>query len=281
VPVTVTANDEAVRMSSSALTVTVRRRPWQLSVSGPDGRQVYRQEIYDRALRQPVSLPIGYSRSRDGSTELAEVGETWCHETFALAVDESIFGLGQHFGAANRRGQRLISWNREASGLNTGPLTYINVPFFMSSRGYGVFVNHAGRIVYEMGQPSTVAGSFQVDDPYLDYFLIYGPGPKEILARYDDLTGHPPLPPLWSFGVWMSRCMYRDRPQVEEVVERMRELGIPLDVVHLDPLWLKHRRAHTLDGCDFVWDEEAFPDPAGVIRWLAERGVKLSLWENP
>jgi alpha-D-xyloside xylohydrolase len=75
--------------------------------------------------------------------------------------------------------------------------------------------------------------------------------------------------------------MYRDRPQVEEVVTRFRQLGIPLDVVHLDPLWMKERKKHILDACDFVWDQEAFPDEQGFIQWLGERGVKLSLWENP
>ncbi len=273
VPTAVTADEEAVHLSSGVLTATVQRRPWRLSVSGPDGRTFYRQEVYDRALRHAFTMPMGYSRGEGGSV--------WCHETFALEVDEALFGLGQHYGALNRRGQRLISWSRDPSGLNTGPLTYINIPFFMSSRGYGLFINQTSRIVYEMGHPSTGAASFQVEEPYLDFFLIYGPGPKEILARYDDLTGCPPVPPLWSFGIWMSRCMYTDRPQVEEVVTRMRELGIPMDVVHLDPLWLKHRRAHVLDGCDFVWNEEAFPDLPGFIRWLAERGVKLSLWENP
>ena len=60
-------------------------------------------------------------------------------------------------------------------------------------------------------------------------------------ARYGELTGFAPLPPLWSFGVWMSRCMYVARPQVEEVVETARELGIPMDVIHVDPRWLKAR----------------------------------------
>ncbi|NIP98396.1 MAG: alpha-xylosidase, partial [Akkermansiaceae bacterium] len=84
-----------------------------------------------------------------------------------------------------------------------------------------------------------------------------------------------------SFGVWFSRCMYRTRAEVEEIAERLRQLGVPADVMHLDPLWLTARLTHPWDGCDFVWDEEAFPDPEGFVRWLDERGFKLSLWENP
>ena len=112
----------------------------------------------------------------------------------------------------------------------------------------------------------------RVGDPYLDYFFIYGPSPKEIIARYTELTGRATVPPLWSFGVWFSRCMYRNRAQVEGIVERVRELGIPADVVHLDPLWLKGRAQKRLDGCHFEWDEEAFPDPPGSSSGSASAG---------
>jgi len=178
-------------------------------------------------------------------------------------------------------GQRLVSWSRDPTGGLASTISYLNIPFFMSDRGYGVFVHHASRIVYELGQPALQSAAFRVEDPYLDYFFVYGPTPKELVQRYTALTGRPLAPPLWSFGAWFSRCMYRDREQVEGIVERLRELNIPGDVVHVDPRWLMERRSRVRDGCDFVWDEEAFPDPEGFVRWLAERGFKLSLWENP
>src|SRR5439155_1687185 len=111
--------------------------------------------------------------------------------------------------------------------------------------------------------------------------LPTGYSPKEIISRYAELTGRATVPPRWSFGVWWSRCMYRNREQVEGIVERLRELDIPGDVVHLDPLWLKGRKDKRLDGCHFEWDEDAFPDPQGFVDWLGERGFKLSLWEIP
>lgn len=203
------------------------------------------------------------------------------HETFALDVDEHLYGLGGQYGPLDKRGRRHIGWLRDTLGTNTTPVAYVEAPFFLSLRGYGVFVNHGERVTYELGHPSTVSGSFRVDAPALDYFLIAGPEPKTILGRYTALTGRPALPPLWSFGVWMSRCMYRDRAEVEASVARMRALDIPVDVYHLDPLWLRHRRAHRLDACDFEWDEAAFGDPAALVAWLRERGVRLSLWENP
>ncbi|MDP2950143.1 MAG: glycoside hydrolase family 31 protein [Chloroflexota bacterium] len=264
---------EAVTLSSASLSLRLERQPWRLSVHNREGREVYRQQRLDRTLLEQAAYPMGYSRDGEGNVAF--------HESFSLALDEHLFGLGMQYGPLDKRGQRLISWSRDPYGLTASGVTYLNIPFFLSSRGYGIFVNHTGPVTNEMGWPSLETGAFQVDDPYLDYFLIYGPHPKDILGRYGQLTGRAPLPPLWSFGVWMSRCMYRDRVQVEEVVSRLRDLGIPCDVINLDPRWLKERKKRSRDGCDFVWDDEAFPDPAGFVGWLAERGVKLCLWENP
>jgi alpha-D-xyloside xylohydrolase len=271
--VSVRGGKDVVTLASAALEVRVQRDPWLMSVHTSDGRRLFAQQTLDYAGRDPVALPIGYSTDGEGQPAF--------HESFALEHDEHLYGLGERFGPIDLRGQRVVFWTRDARLTNTTGASYLNIPFFMSSRGYGVFVHHASKTVFELGFPSALTGSFRVEDPYLDYFLIYGPHPKQVLNRYHQLTGRSPVPPLWSFGVWMSRCMYRDRPQVEAVVERMRELGIPMDVLHLDPRWLKARQDHSRDGCDFVWGEEAFPDPEGFVRWLRERGVRLSLWENP
>lgn len=269
----VRAEARAVVLATPALVARVERDPWRLSVALSDGRPLWTEQHDDRSFFTFVSYPLGWSED--------PAGQVRCHESFALRLDEQLYGLGQQYGPLPRRGQRIVAWSRDALGLNTSAATYTNVPFFCSTRGWGLFLNHPERIVYELGSPSAISGSVGVDAPYLDCFLIAGPELGLVLQRYTDLTGRPPLPPLWSFGVWLSRCMYRDRAEVEAIVARARAVGLPFDVVHLDPLWLKHRKAHRLDACDFVWDEDAFPDPAGFVRWLAERGVKLSLWENP
>jgi alpha-D-xyloside xylohydrolase len=273
VNIDVAAEGDAIVLRSAALSVRAQRHPWHLAVDDAGGQEVLRQQRQDRTLLVYGSYPMGYSRDETGGVAF--------HESFALSVDEHFFGLGEQYGPLDKRGQRVVSWSRDPHGFTGCAMTYHNIPFFLSSRGYGIFVNHTSPITYELGWPSPETGAFRAEDPYLDYFLIYGPHPKDILARYHELTGRPSLPPLWSFGIWMSRCMYVNRPQVEEVITRMRELGIPCDVVSLDPLWLKERRRHMRDACDFVWDEEAYPDPPGFVRWLGERGVKLCLWENP
>ncbi len=266
-------DDEGVTLDSGVLRVRVSRKPWSVTVSDANGRVVFEQRPDDRQILGPVVLPTGYSRDRDGRIAF--------HETFSLEPDERLYGLGEQFGPFDKRGQRIVSWSRDPIGALTSTVSYFNIPFLLSSRGYGLFVHHHSKITYELGQPALQSAALRVADPYLDYFFIYGPSPKAVIGRYGELTGRPLVPPLWSFGVWYSRCMYRDREQVEGIVERLRELGIPGDVVHLDPLWLKERKSRQADGCDFAWDEEAFPDPEGFVRWLAERGFRLSLWENP
>jgi len=280
-PVTVAfqSDRQSVSLSSPALRLRAERRPFRLSISSPDDRELLSQQHLERTMHLDRSMlgwaayPMGFSRDAQGHPAY--------HETFCLQPDEHLYGLGGQYGPLEKRGQRIVSWSRDLFGLTGSTLTYLNVPFFLSSRGYGIFVNHTSPITYELGWPAVETAAFRVEDPYLDYFLIYGPQPKDILARYCQLTGRVPLPPLWSFGVWMSRAMYMNRLLVEEVVSRLRDLGIPCDVVNLDPAWLKHRKRLSTNGCDFVWNDEDFPDPVGFVRGLGERGVKLCLWENP
>lgn len=271
--VAVTAGAGEITLKTASLEVRIVREPFHYVILDSSERKVFAQQVADLSFLDYVAFPMGYSQDSDGRVAF--------HESFELEPDEHLFGLGEQYGRLDKQGQRVISWSREAMGVNTTNLTYHNIPFFMSSRGYGIFVHHTSKIIYELGFPSSISGSFRVDDPYLDYYFIYGPSPKQILARYADLTGHAPLPPLWSFGLWMSRCVYRSRQQIEEVVSKMRELGIPMDVVNIDPTWLAHMKHHQRPACDFEWDDEAFPEPEDFVRWLAERGVKLCLWENP
>jgi alpha-D-xyloside xylohydrolase len=274
-PVAATFNrdSQGVTLGSGALRARVEGQPFRLAVLDSDGRELFAQQRLDRAMLGWAAYPMGFSSDAQGRPAY--------HETFRLQPDEHLYGLGEQYGPLDKRGQRIVSWNRDVSGLTGSALTYFNVPFFLSSRGYGIFVNHSSPITYELGWPGLDTASFRAEDPYLDYFLIYGPGPKDILARYSQLTGRAPLPPLWSFGTWMSRCIYYTRPEVEEVVSRLRELEIPCDVIVLDSSWLKHRRRYGTPGCDFAWNHEDFPDPAGMIKGWAERGMKVCLWENP
>src|SRR5699024_6588789 len=145
---------------------------------------------------------------------------------------------------------------------------------------YGVFAHHAEEGVFDLGGTSTQSGSVLVAASELDLFLILGT-PKEILRRYTALTGRAPVPPEWTFGVWLSKCMYESREEVETNVRTARELGIPVDVVGLDPWWLADRPGMPIDFTHFRWNERDFGPLEEFVDWLHGEGIKLCLWVNP
>ena len=254
-------------ISTPRLTLRVNKDPWQLRVSEGSGKLICEENISDKNVNYDfVSPPLGFLGNSDGKHVV---------ETMRLFADEHIYGLGEKFSDLDKRGKRICSWTQDALG-NSTQRTYKNIPFFMSTRGYGVFINSPREIIYDFGNRSLVSYSFLVKDELLDYFFIYGPSFKKILDIYTELTGKAPVPPKWSFGLWMSRYSYNDRDEIEKVARGLREREVPCDVVHLDPGWLRARQE-----CDLVWNHETFPEPGEMISKLKEMGFKLSLWINP
>ncbi|QDO05863.1 alpha-xylosidase [Streptomyces sp. S1D4-23] len=194
----------------------------------------------------------------------------------SLGVGESVYGLGERFTPFVKNGQTVDIW--QADGGTSSEQAYKNIPFHLTNRGYGVFVNHPGKVSYEVGSESVGQVQFSVEDQSLEFFVVYGPTPKEILARYTALTGRPALPPAWALGLWLTTSFTTDYDEatVNRFVDGMAERGIPLSVFHFDCFWM---RGH--QWCDFAWDSETFPDPEGMLARLKERGLRISAWINP
>jgi alpha-D-xyloside xylohydrolase len=201
-------------------------------------------------------------------------------ETFALRPGEELWGTGERFVGPAVRGRRVAHWIHTALGTNTTDRVHKSIPLVVSSRGYGVFVHAAERGVFDLGFVSTAAASLLVESPEYDAFVFLG-SPKEILARYTAVTGRPPEVPEWSYGVWLSRCMYESRAQVEQELDAAVRHDLPVAVVNLDPRWLARRKELPFDSCDFIWDDDAFGPLPEFADWLHGRGVKLCLWVNP
>jgi alpha-D-xyloside xylohydrolase len=194
--------------------------------------------------------------------------------SFNLSPDEKLFGCGESFTRLNKRGQKLVLWTYDAYSVQT-PNMYKPVPFFMSSRGYGMFVHTSAPLTFDLGGSYDEAAVIYLGDDVLDLFFFFG-SPKEILSEYTSLTGRAQDPPLWTFGLWMGRETYSSEDEVRDVAKKLREHEIPCDVIHLDTGWTEvpHR-------CDFKFSESRFRDPSKMISDLEDDGFRISLWQLP
>jgi alpha-D-xyloside xylohydrolase len=194
--------------------------------------------------------------------------------SFGLSPGEKLFGCGESFTRLDKRGQKLVLWSYDAYSAQT-PNMYKPVPFFMSSRGYGVFVHTSAPLTFDLGRSHDGAAVIYLGDDQLDLFFFFG-SPKEILSEYTALTGRASLPPLWTFGLWMGRQTYTSEKEVREVAKKLRQERIPSDVIHLDTGWpeVPHR-------CDFEFSRSRFVDPKKMLADLKEEGFRVSLWQLP
>ena len=201
--------------------------------------------------------------------------DAYMREQLSISVGELVYGLGERFSAFVKNGQSVDIWNED--GGTSAEQSYKNIPFYLSNKGYGVFVNHPEKVSFEVATEMVTKVEFSVPGENLDYFLINGPTMKEVLMRYTDITGKPALPAPWTFGLWLSTSFTTnyDEKTVNSFVDGMIERGIPLSVFHFDCFWMKD-----FHWCDFTWDERVFPDPEGMLKRLKEKGLKICVWIN-
>ena len=200
----------------------------------------------------------------------------YMREQLSMGIDEKIYGLGERFGNFVKNGQSVDIWNQD--GGTGSEQAYKNVPFYLSSKGYGVFVDEPQRVSFEIGSENVDRVQFSTEGQSLQYYVIYGPTPQEVLHRYTQLTGQINLPPAWSFGLWLSTSFTTDYSEetVLKFIDGMKEHHIPLDVFHFDCFWQKGFEWCTLD-----WDRDQFPDPEGLLKKIHDRGIKTCVWINP
>ena len=202
--------------------------------------------------------------------------KSYMRQQLSLGVGELIYGLGEHFTAFTKNSQSLDLWN-EDGGTNTQQ-SYKNIPFFISNKGYGVFVNHPEKVSFEIATENVARTQFSVEGESLDYFFINGPTMKDTLVRYTDITGKPSLPAAWTFGLWLSTSFTTnyDEETVMSFIDGMIARDIPLRVFHFDCFWMKD-----FHWSNFKWDERVFPDPEGMIKRIKDKGLNVCVWINP
>jgi len=272
VDLSVTERDGDLTVETGALTVMVGLAEWSFRVVA-DGETVFEEQRADvDVFGEDRVRPLGVTQETVNHNP-APVTETGT--AFALDPDESIYGVGEQFVEFDRRGREVEAWHEEPLGTET-ERAYKNIPFHLSTNGYGLLVDTTARVTYDFGKASTASGTISVEDDVFAFVFFYGPEFADVIERYTALTGRPDRPPKWSFGTWMSRLGYESRAELESVADRLREEEVPCDVLHLDPFWMPRGESCTLE-----WDTDQFPDPEGMIAGLRERNFRLSLWEHP
>lgn len=194
----------------------------------------------------------------------------------SLDPGECVYGLGERFTAFVKNGQVVDVWNED--GGTASQISYKNIPFYVTSKHYGVFVDHSDNVSFEVASEKVENVGFSVKGEEIRYHVIYGDDIKGVLETYTDLTGKPALPPAWSFGLWLSTSFTTnyDENTTNSFIQGMADRDIPLNVFHFDCFWMKE-----LHWCDFEWDERIFPDVPGMLKRYKDKGLKICVWINP
>lgn len=203
-------------------------------------------------------------------------GRVYMTEQLALDVDEYIYGLGERYTPFVKNGQSVEMWNED--GGTASDITYKNIPFYLSNKGYGVLLDEEGDASYEIASEKVERVQFSVEGERLAYYIINGHTPKGTVSLYTELTGKPALLPAWSFGLWLTTSFTTDYDEetTGSFIQGMADGDIPLHVFHFDCYWME-----AYEWCNFTWDPATFPDPKGMLDRYHKRGLKICVWINP
>lgn len=199
----------------------------------------------------------------------------YIREQLKTDIGECIYGFGEKFTPFVKNGQSVETWN--CDGGTCSDQSYKTVPFYISSKSYGILVNSSDKVSFEVNSDTVSKVSFTIPGEELEYFVIGGENLEDVLANYTTLTGKPALPPAYTFGLWLSTSFTTnyDEETVNSFIDGMAERKIPLQVFHFDCFWMKE-----YEWCNFEWDKDMFPDPEGMLKRLHDKGLEICVWIN-
>jgi alpha-D-xyloside xylohydrolase len=272
---TISKSEFGTILTSGNLSAVVGPDPHDFSIKFQDGET-------GRAITALLNRSVGFAYNPPPGNQMStEDMNDFKHYVFTqteIGIGESVHGLGERFGQFNKLGQSLQIWN--ADGGTSSDQAYKNVPFWLSSKGYGVFIDTPELIDLEMGSERCCRVQTSVQAQRLKWFLIYGPNPKDVLTRYSVITGNAPRLPAWSYGLWLTTSFTTDYDEktVTHFLEQMKDRSIPLEVFHYDCFWMK-----AFQWCDFSFSGDHFPNPKQSIDNLKQAGLlkKVCVWINP
>lgn len=276
-------NGADITLTTGGLTAkVVKGSPWNLTFLDEHGAVLTKSEGKSLARfklgtgANVTAQPVGeFGVSIDGSAR--DESDVFTAIQLHLGVGENVYGLGERFGAYVKNGQTVDIWNED--GGTASEQGYKDIPFYMTSNGYGILVNNRGHVSFEVGSENTEAVQFSVPGEGLDFCVIYGPTPKQILDRYTKLVGRPANVPAWSYGLWLTTSFTTkyDEATINSFIDGMAERDIPLAAFHYDCYWMRE-----FHWCDFEWDKRFFGDIESTLKRLHEdKGLHICAWINP
>ncbi len=268
----VTITDEEAFMDTGALQVRVNRKFFSYQFEA-DGKVLTTSSLRNLGLIRWDKKP---STMFPEANYLTEDYEPYMVNELSLSVGECVYGFGERFTAFVKNGQVVDTWNED--GGTASQIGYKDVPFYMTNKGYGIFVDSSDNVSFEVASEKVEYVGFSVPGERITYYFFYGPTPKDILKEYTYLTGRPALPPAWSFGLWLSTSFTTnyDEATTSSFIDGMFERDIPMKVFHFDCFWMR-----AFHWCDFEWDKECFPDIRGTLKRYHDKGLKICVWINP
>lgn len=259
---------EGHKYTSSKGSVVITEKPWHVNIYDANEKLLTSTLHLDdvKSTYTPVTPFSFVRRAEDYSRSMGAV--------FSMSPEEKIFGCGESFTQFNKRGQKVILWTDDANGVQNETM-YKPIPFYMSSRGYGVFMHHSTPITVDFGKYFNAANAMMIGDDEADLFVFIGE-PKDILDAYTDLTGKAEMPPLWSFGFWMSRITYFSEQEGRAIAKNLRKHKIPSDVIHFDTGWFEVDWRN-----NYEFSKNRFDDPGKMISDMKADGFNVCLWQLP
>lgn len=264
----VTQDARGTLYTSAYGSLLIENYPWRLVVKDARGRILTQTRCWSDNDSTQVKVPP-FSFIKRGSDNSRSI-----NPVFSLAPGERIYGCGESFTSLNKAGQKVNLFVTDPQGPETADM-YKPIPFFFSNRGYGIFMHTSAPVTCDFGQSYIGATKLFMADEEMDFFLFFGT-PKEILGEYTALVGRPQMPPLWSFGTWMSRITYFSEAEGRDVARQLRKNKIPSDVIHFDTGWFG------VDWqCDYAFAADRFDNPEKMLSDLKADGFRTCLWQLP
>ncbi|ELR98242.1 glycoside hydrolase family 31 protein [Gloeocapsa sp. PCC 73106] len=286
--------DNLIRVRFAPQGQWLPRRSWAVTVDDADWElvpfqfqetekviEIKTEQINVRIERDPCRI---YYRDNNGQSFAcdAEQGIGWRTGAIAgwkkIEPGEHFYGFGERTGLLDKRSEIKTNWTIDSVDYDS--LTnemYQAIPFFIGLRpqlSYGIFLNSTFWSEFDMGAKEPGVWRMETRTQELDYYIIYGLEPAQILQTYSQLTGRMPLPPRWALGYHQCRWGYDSQAVVRQIAHEFRTRRIPCDVIHLDIDYMRGYRV-------FTWSPKRFPNPAKFFKDLAREGFNIVTIVDP